>query len=118
MSRNSVVRATVDKDVKEQAMSIRAIMGLTMSDAVRILFARIVTERQLPFVPLEPNSETLAAMQELENDDLKSFDTVEELFRRFEFVDLSVPQNSNETINKSAKEVDSLMMIKTKSKRL
>ena len=80
MSRNSVVRATVDEDVKKQAISVLATMGITMSDAVRILFTRIAAERRLPFVPLNPNSETLAAMQELENDDLESFDTVEELF--------------------------------------
>ena len=51
-----------------------------MSDAFRILFARIATEIQLPFSSFEPNSETLAAMQEFENDDLETFEIVEELF--------------------------------------
>ena len=55
-------------------------MGLTMSNAVRILFTRIATEKQQPFSPFEPNSETLAAIQEFENDDLETFETVEELF--------------------------------------
>ena len=40
----------------------------------------MATEKTLPFVPLTPNDESLAAMQELENDELKSFETVEELF--------------------------------------
>ena len=80
MSKNAVIRANVDEDVKQQANAVLAGMGLTMSDAVRILFARIAAEKQLPFIPLTPNSENLAAMEELENDDLESFESVEKLF--------------------------------------
>ncbi len=81
MSKIAVVRANVDEDVKQQAMTVLAGMGLTMSDAVRILFTRIAAEKQLPFMPLVPNSETLAAMEELENDELQSFESVERLFK-------------------------------------
>ena len=35
-----------------------------------MLFTRIAAERQLPLVSLKPNAETLAELQELENDDL------------------------------------------------
>ena len=80
MSKNAVIRANVDEDVKQQANAVLAGMGLTMSDAVRILFTRIAAEKQLPFMPLTPNSESLAAMEELENDDLESFESVEQLF--------------------------------------
>lgn len=80
MSKNAVIRANVDEDVKQQAIAVLAGMGLTMSDAVRILFARIAAEKQLRFMPLTLNSDTLAAMEELENDDLESFESVEQLF--------------------------------------
>ena len=39
-------------------------MGLTVSDAFRMLLTRIAKERALPFEPLVPNEETIQAMQE------------------------------------------------------
>ena len=80
MSKYVVIRANVEEDIKQQAIAVLAGMGLTMSDAVRILFTHIAAEKKLPFIPLTPNSETLAAMEELENDELESFESVEELF--------------------------------------
>ena len=80
MSKNCVIRTTIDEDVKLQATSFLATMGLTMPDAVRIFFTCIATEKQWPLSPLEPNLETIEAMQELDNYDLESFETIEELF--------------------------------------
>ena len=40
-----------------------AAMGLTVSDAFRMMMMRIATEEALPFAPLEPNAETIAAME-------------------------------------------------------
>jgi mRNA interferase YafQ len=39
-------------------------MGLTVSDAPRIMLLRIAKEKTLPFEPLIPNDETIAAMKE------------------------------------------------------
>ena len=36
-------------------------MGLTVSDAFRIMMTRIAREHALPFEPLAPNEETIAA---------------------------------------------------------
>ena len=80
MPKNTVIRATIDEEVKKQSMTVLKGMGLTMSDAIRILFAHIAMEKTLPFMPLRPNGETLAAMQDAEIGNLESFDTVEELF--------------------------------------
>ena len=40
-----------------------ASMGLSLSDAFRLLFKRIAAEKALPFEPLVPNSETVEAMK-------------------------------------------------------
>lgn len=40
-----------------------AAMGLTVSDAFRIMLIRIAKEKALPFEPLVPNAETIAAMK-------------------------------------------------------
>jgi len=64
MSANAVVRARIDGSLKEEAASVLAAMGLTVSDAFRMLLARIASEKALPFEPLVPNAETVAAMRE------------------------------------------------------
>ena len=64
MSANSVVRARIDEHIKEEATVVLAAMGLTVSDAFRILLTRVAREKALPFEPLVPNEATLAAMKE------------------------------------------------------
>ena len=79
MATNSVVRARIDENIKEEASAVLATMGLTVSDAFRILLTRIAREKALPFEPLVPNEETVAAMLEARKGNLKSFKSVEDL---------------------------------------
>jgi DNA-damage-inducible protein J len=64
MSANAVVRARIDEHIKEEATVVLAAMGLSVSDAFRLMLTRIAREKALPFDPLVPNSETIKAMQE------------------------------------------------------
>ena len=63
MTTNSVVRARIDGRIKEEASVILAAMGLTVSDAFRVLLTRIAKEKRLPFEPLIPNKKTIEAMK-------------------------------------------------------
>jgi DNA-damage-inducible protein J len=63
MSENSVVRARIDERIKTEASAVLAAMGLTVSDAFRMMMVRIAKERALPFEPLVPNAETVEAMK-------------------------------------------------------
>ena len=54
-------------------------MGLSVSDAIRLLLVRVAAEQALPFEIKVPNAETRAAMAELEKGADKSFDTVAKL---------------------------------------
>ena len=63
MAANAVVRARVNEKVKEDAGAVLASMGLTVSDAFRMLLVRIATEKALPFDPLLPNDETIEAIK-------------------------------------------------------
>lgn len=47
-----------------------ATMGLSLSDAFRILLKRVAAEKALPFVPLIPNAETVEAMRAARRGDL------------------------------------------------
>ena len=63
MPTNAVVRARIDERTKEEASAVLAAMGLTVSDAFRIMLTRIAREKALPFEPLVPNATTIAAMK-------------------------------------------------------
>ena len=79
MATNSVVRARIDERIKEEATVVLAAMGLTVSDAFRILLTRVAHDKALPFEPLVPNETTVAAIREARAGQLKRFDTVEGL---------------------------------------
>ena len=64
MATNTVVRARIDEHIKEEASIVLATMGLTVSDAFRIMLTRIAREKALPFEPLVPNEETIKAMKQ------------------------------------------------------
>ena len=81
MAANTVVRARIDERIKEEATVVLASMGLTVSDAFRMLLTRIAVEKALPFEPLAPNAETIAAMKEARRGKLKSFESVDALFK-------------------------------------
>lgn len=79
MTEKTVVRARIDEHIKEQASVVLAAMGLTVSDAFRIMLTRIAREKALPFEPLVPNETTIAAMREARAGNVKSFDGVDAL---------------------------------------
>lgn len=79
MPANSVVRARIDARIKEEASVVLAAMGLTVSDAFRIMLTRVAQEKVLPFEPLVPNAVTIKAMKEARRGKLKSFKSVEDL---------------------------------------
>lgn len=68
MKMDDLVRARIDRVTKEEAEAVLAEIGLTVSDAVRLLLIRVAREGALPFDPFVPNRETIAAMQEARAD--------------------------------------------------
>jgi DNA-damage-inducible protein J len=81
MSTNAIVQARISGAIKEEASAVLATIGLTLSDAVRLLLTRIAHDHTLPFEPLIPNKKTIAAMKEARYGKLKSFDSVEALMK-------------------------------------
>jgi DNA-damage-inducible protein J len=66
MSTDSVVRARIDSDTKARATAALEAMGLSVSDAIRLLMLRVADEQRLPFAVQVPNAKTVQAMDELE----------------------------------------------------
>jgi DNA-damage-inducible protein J len=67
---NAVVRARIDARTKREAAAALKKIGLTVSDAFRLLLVRVAAEKALPFEPLNPNAETVAAMKAARRGDL------------------------------------------------
>lgn len=79
MATNTVVRATVETRVMEEATAIYAAAGLTLSEAFRMMLMRTVAERALPFDPLIPNAETVEAMKAARRGDVVKVGSVDDL---------------------------------------
>lgn len=80
MTENAVVRARINGKTKEDATTVLAAMGLTVSDAFRMMMTRIAVEKALPFDPLVPNAETIAAMEAARRGETIKAGSTESLF--------------------------------------
>jgi DNA-damage-inducible protein J len=80
MAINAVVRARIDEQIKEEAAAVLAAMGLTVSDAFRMMLTRVARDGALPFDPLIPNEKTILAMKSARRElNQKTFKSVEDL---------------------------------------
>ena len=79
MAANALVQTRIDGTIKDEAAAVLAAMGLTVSDAVRLMLTRVAREKSLPFEPLVPNASTIEAMKEARRGGLPRFDTVQSL---------------------------------------
>jgi len=48
MASDTVVRARIDGQIKQKAAKVLADMGLSVSDAIRLLLVRVAAEKALP----------------------------------------------------------------------
>ncbi|MBX9618401.1 MAG: type II toxin-antitoxin system RelB/DinJ family antitoxin [Hyphomicrobiales bacterium] len=79
MAENAVIRARINQRIKDEASAVLDAMGLTASDAFRMMMMRIAAEKALPFEPLVPNETTIAAMREARAGKLPRFKTIDAL---------------------------------------
>jgi DNA-damage-inducible protein J len=76
-----MVHVRVDERVKERAAKTLAAMGISVSDAVRILLVRVAAENALPFEVKVPNATTLKAMEAAERGQGKRFQSAHQLLK-------------------------------------
>lgn len=79
MAANALVQARINRAIKEEASAVLETMGLTVSDAVRLLLTRVAHEHLLPFNPLVPNAKTIQAMKDARQGKVKVVDSVDGL---------------------------------------
>jgi DNA-damage-inducible protein J len=81
MATESVVRARIDTATKNRATEALAEMGLSVSDAIRLLLVRVAADREFPFPMKAPNAATRKAMTELQRGKGKRFGSPDDLFK-------------------------------------
>jgi DNA-damage-inducible protein J len=64
MAHTSMLHVRVDDEMKAQASEALASMGLSVSDAVRILLKRVVSDQAFPLELKVPNAQTRSAIEE------------------------------------------------------
>ena len=65
-TRSSMLHVRMDAEMKQQATAALAAMGLTASEAVRLLFHRIAVDQAFPLELKVPNAQTRSAMAEVD----------------------------------------------------
>ena len=86
---SSMLHVRMDTEMKRKATTALAAMGLTASEAVRLLFHRIAVDQAFPLELKVPNAETRAAMAEVDelvNARAARFGNADDLFAELEEV--------------------------------
>ena len=76
---DTYVRARIDTATKERAANALEAMGLSISDAIRLLMLRIADERRLPFEVKAPSATSRRALAEVKAGEVKRFVNVDDL---------------------------------------
>ena len=77
----TMVHVRLEEKVKDRAAKNLSAMGLSVSDAVRILLVRVATERALPFEVKVPNATTQKALRAADRGKGKRFKSPRALFK-------------------------------------
>jgi DNA-damage-inducible protein J len=77
---DAVVRARIDLATKQEATMLFRQMGITVSDAIRMMLVQAVAEKALPFEVRVPNAETTAALLDSRNRVVTRAASVDDLF--------------------------------------
>jgi DNA-damage-inducible protein J len=83
MAASATVRARIDEQVKKQAAQVLEEMGLSVSDAIRMMLMRVAAEKALPFEVNVPNATTARTLRKADKgEDLTRSKDAADLFRK------------------------------------
>ncbi len=79
MAKTETIRARIEPDLKREAESVFAKLGLSVSEAFNLFCRQVVMRRGLPFAVEIPNEETLAAVRRVRaREGLVEYDSFED----------------------------------------
>ena len=85
MSKTAVVHARIDPETKAATEEVLAALGLTPTEAIRLLYRQIAMRREFPLELKIPNATTARALAMAERGvGVEVFDSPDELFATWE----------------------------------
>ncbi|MBX9915395.1 MAG: type II toxin-antitoxin system RelB/DinJ family antitoxin [Pseudomonadaceae bacterium] len=82
MASTEVVRTRIESELKASATEILEGMGVTVSQAIRMLLVQIVQDKELPFKVKAPNAKTRAVMDATDRGEgLRTHESTAALFK-------------------------------------
>ena len=78
---STMVHVRIDEKTKQRAAKTLAGMGISVSDAVRMLLVRVAAEKALPFEVKVPNTTTAKAMRAADRGKGKRLNSASEVFK-------------------------------------
>jgi len=83
MSAEATVRARIDEDIKIKSVAILSSMGLSVSDAIRLMLTQVVAQKALPFSLKAPNPQTIEVFEATDNHkSIVQCDNAEDMFAK------------------------------------
>jgi len=80
MSQSAVIHARIDPETKEATESVLSTLGITPTEAIRLLYRQIALRGEFPVELRVPNRKTAQAMKQAEQGkNVESFDSSDEL---------------------------------------
>lgn len=85
MAQTAVIHARIDPDTKERTERVLDSLGLTPTEAIRLLYRQIALRGEFPLELKLPNSETTALLKSIEQgENVETFDNTEKLFESWD----------------------------------
>jgi DNA-damage-inducible protein J len=81
MALNSVVRARVDKDLKDEVQVIFNELGINTSQAINIFLKKVALEKGMPFDLKVPNDRLQNAINEANNNQGTYHDNIDDMIK-------------------------------------
>ena len=83
MAADTVVRARIDAETKEEATKALEAMGLSISDYIRMALVRVAREKAVPFPVKVPNALTAETLRKSERgEEVHSARNADDLFKQ------------------------------------
>jgi DNA-damage-inducible protein J len=82
--KSKMLHIRIDESLRQEAEQTLKVIGMSISDAMRLFLHRVVIEQRLPLTLDVPNADTIAAIEEARSGHLKKHRTAEDLFDAIE----------------------------------
>ena len=80
MAKTAIVRARVEPGLKREAEAVFSRLGLSVTDAIWLVYTQVTRQQRLPFALKIPNAETREALrQAYEHQDLTDYESLDDL---------------------------------------